>query len=204
MVIAVPQLFYDLIARVFPGFLFLSMICFLSNVLTKAIAIQLLSMKIEYLETFWGSLYFGIVYFIFSYYTGWILSILSDMWPFHKYGVDKMLLDQYPQELKKNYQKIRLENESVGFRIVKLRAEAKMLEASRTGMCIMVSLMFLLVIYQYEAIDIKQIFLISIPGILALIFQKSIKSAVDRYTKNIEAHYDLMFGKANSIYYSKY
>ncbi len=76
-----------------------------------------------------------------------------------------------------------------------------MLEASRTGMSLMTAMLLLLFIHKSlnEGVDfqmlLKQIQLILIPLILALIFQKSIKSAVDRYTKNIEAHYELMFEK---------
>lgn len=210
MVIAVPQLFYDLIARVFPGFLFLSMICFLSIVSIRDYGIQLAITWLKSPDNFWSSLYFGISYFIFSYYIGWILSILSNIKPFYEYSIDKILLRDYPPELKDYYHKIRLENESVGFRIVKLRAEAKMLESSRTAMCIVAFMMLLGFAYEilHEPTDyqqlLKQSSLVFVPAILAIIFQKSIKSAIERYTGNIEAHYRLMFGKVNSIYYSKY
>jgi hypothetical protein len=205
MAIAVPQLFYDLIARVFPGFLFLFVMWFLLNVSTNGELFSVGDIWSRLPDNFLGSLYFGIAYFIFSYYMGWILSILSNIEPFHRYGVDNKL-SQYREEssankvlLKTKYQKIRLENENVGFRIVKLRAEAKMLEAPRTGMCLMAALMLLIFIYRclYEHINIQQLLnqfhLFLAPLIIALIFQKSISSAVERYTGNIEAHFDLMF-----------
>lgn len=59
MVIAVPQLFYDLIARVFPGFLFLSMMWFLPNASTNADCVPLTNMWLKFPDNFWGSLYFG-------------------------------------------------------------------------------------------------------------------------------------------------
>jgi hypothetical protein len=211
MVIAVPQLFYDLIARVFPGFLFLFLIWSLPNVSTDGI--WLVNVLPEIPDNFWGSLYFGIAYFVLSYYVGWILGHLSGISPLNKYGVDyKISLhpeDKSPNStpLKVKYQKIRLANENVGFRIVKLRAEAKMLEASRTEMCLVAALMMAIFIYKYlfDCLDYKQLInqslLFLTPVIIAIIFQRSIADAVERYIGNIEAHYDLMFRGDDALDY---
>jgi hypothetical protein len=212
MAIAVPQLFYDLIARVFPGFLFLFMVWSLPNVSIDGIWLANVLPGIP--DNFWGSLYFGIAYFVFSYYVGWILGILSGISPLYKYGVDHKL-SHHPEDISKNsiplkikYQKIRLANENVGFRIVKLRAEAKMLEASRTGLCLVAALMLLIFTYKYlfERLDywhlLNQFILFLAPLIVAIIFQKSIAVAVERYIGNIEAHYDQMFRVHEALDYN--
>jgi hypothetical protein len=214
MAIAVPQVFYDLIARVLPGFLFLFMMR-LWLISLNFDDVQLANIWFNFPDKFLGSLYFVITYFIFSYYMGWILSILSGMKPFYKYGVDYMISRHSVKPSKMNnyfladkYQKIRLENENVGFRIVKLRAEAKMLEASRTGLCFMTVLMFLSFIYDFwQHIEDFHLYfadiiallgkslMFLIPLIMALLFEKTIAGAVQMYIGNIEIHYDLMFNE---------
>lgn len=214
MAIAVPQLFYDQIARVLPGFLFIFMMQILLNISLNGKDFQLTNMWLNSPDSFWGSLYIGIAYFICSYYMGWILGIISNIKPFCKYSVDNRIkiysddalkVDKYP--LNKKYQKIRLVNENAGFRIVKLRAEAKMLEASRTGMCIMTVLMYLLFIHNfgYERLlyfkifctynIIEQSLTFLIPLIMTFIFENAIERSVRFYTNNVEVHYDLMFNE---------
>ena len=82
-----------------------------------------------------------------------------------------------------------------------------MLEASRTGMCLVAVLMIIIFIYKYlfDYLDYKQLInqslLFLTPIIIAIIFQRSIADAVERYIGNIEAHYDLMFRGDDALDY---
>ena len=123
---AIPQIFYDIIARLIPGFAFF------------------LILKIVFIDTYFrlpnvinlhSPFMLVIGYLIFFYLTGWFLRCLIDLfkgrwlgcvsktkkfkaWLTEKLDEKKMKIS-HTQML----QKIRLRNESAGFRIVKLRAK---------------------------------------------------------------------------------
>ena len=84
---------------------------------------------------FIASLFGGIGYAIICYFVGWLLTAFT--WGSYNSKVkNQHIKDLSERTMREMYHKIRLANPSEGFRIIKLRAEARMLEASRTGMFI--------------------------------------------------------------------
>lgn len=124
----IPQIFYDLIARVLPGFLFLLMLHFeLSGIKVKFI--QLTS------KNSMAIVLIALVCVVLSYFMGRMLFAVKF------YSVEERVKKEYKSKLDKNsisisemYHRIRIKNATEGFCILKLRAEARMLETSRTGM----------------------------------------------------------------------
>jgi hypothetical protein len=127
--IVIPQLFYDLIARVLPGFFFLLILSLgIPNVMT-----QIPLSGSDGTENVMDSVGKGVVVAALSYLLGWVLlsfTCCSKRKPMRA----KNERNNDSKSLNKKYQWIRLSHPAAGFRIVKLRAEARMLETSRTAM----------------------------------------------------------------------
>ena len=140
--ITIPQLFYDLIARILPGFLF----CILYKVIlfnTGYDNIDILKFNsTNFVTSISSSLaYTFIFYFIGSICTPFIL------FSFKKKVMVKIQGDKDELSLRKKYQEIRIKNESVGFRLVKLRAEAKLMECGRTIITFFILILLILVFF---------------------------------------------------------
>jgi len=136
--LTIPQLFYDFIARVFPGFLFLLVLraCLAGTGLApSSVAFLKPSTSIEVLLG-------GLGFLVICYFAGWFLRCIR--WP--------NLQPEETSEFRTMYQRIRLQHPESGFRIVKLRAEARFLEASRVGM--LVVCIVVLMAWAFRATDL--------------------------------------------------
>jgi len=130
--ITIPQLFYDLIARVIPGFLFLLMLGFeFSGTKIKVIPSGVLNNSLAVIML-------AIVCLVLSYLMGWVLLAFTFLSDEEKTKIHHERLEKRIVSIQEMYHRIRIKNEAVGFRILKLRAEARMLESSRTGMIFIV------------------------------------------------------------------
>jgi hypothetical protein len=179
--IVIPQIFYDIIARVLPGFLFLF-----------ALGASI------YNDIYWfgqlggaqdNSLYILFIMisiFILSYFAGWILRTISYN------GMDHLMTELNRPTIRENYQIIRLKNPDAGFRIIKLRAEIRMLEASRNGFVLIILISILQSIIDKSYFSPAFIGKIILFLLLALVFQKAIRPAFDNYIGNIENIYEII------------
>ena len=135
--ITIPQIFYDLIARVLPGFFFLLAL----KIVMSGSGLDLHIFGVAENSNFAASLGNGLGYFFLFYLVGWLLS------SFKIFSFGKAVRDEHEKKWQKNnpseddkltlskmFQRLRIKNQEVGFRIVKLRAEAKMIECTRTAM----------------------------------------------------------------------
>lgn len=149
--VTIPQVFYDLIARVLPGFFFF----FLFKTVVYDTSITINVLKNTGSENFISSLGNGLGYLFIFYLVGWLLHAFT----FCSY--EKKIKNKFEKKINEEnekkqestsftdmYQILRIINPNVGFRIVKLRAEARMIECTRTGMILLAFLvlsLFLLV-----------------------------------------------------------
>jgi len=124
--IVIPQLFYDLIARILPGFFFLTLVLLSLPELTR----YLYPHVIISVDNFVASLGLVVGYAAICYFLGQLFFAFT--WASkqeeicEKHGGSKSINEKY--------QRIRLSHPAAGFRIIKLRAEARMFEATRTAM----------------------------------------------------------------------
>lgn len=118
--LTIPQLYYDLIARVVPGGLFLvaMRLCLMGTGLDPSRVLGFQS------ETSLGVFFEGLRFLALAYVAGWLLRALA--WP--------KLQPKESRRFRMKYQRVRLLHPESGFRLVKLRAEARFLEAGRSGM----------------------------------------------------------------------
>jgi 8-oxo-dGTP pyrophosphatase MutT (NUDIX family) len=194
--VTIPQIFYDLIARVIPGFLFLFMLNFILSGTKFEVSVSVSS------DGSMAILTNAVVYVILSYLAGWMFraatfgSVRDEVKKEHE---SKLTLQGNLPSMSKMYQKIRIENEAVGFRIVKLRAEARMLETSRTGMIYITLISLCLLLGQLVlSTSLKQSPVIwgtklCIPAVLAIAFRKCERRAWNNYFGNILANYEILF-----------
>lgn len=203
--VTIPQLFYDLIARVIPGFLFYCVFKFLIFGLNINIPIILNNSQSNFASTI-GT---GVGVIVIFYFLGIILNSFVFM-SFKekikvKYSVD--IKDKFNgQKLNDLYQCIRLENEGAGFRLVKLRAEAKFVDILRSSLFILLivfsiySLLNFLHILDISNINIYDFvakFLISVLIIIGLRIQE--KKCWDRYYGNIVRIYPIICIKNDMV-----
>lgn len=137
-----------------------------------------------------------------SYLMGWVLqsfSFLSAEQSIKK-EYDSLLDSQkVTLEIREIYDLIRIKNEAAGFRILKRRAEARMLESSRVGMFyvswISLGLILLNVLKQLPSFDISTlewIIRVLIPIVLTLGFWKQEQRAWRGYYHNVINHYKIL------------
>jgi hypothetical protein len=193
--VTIPQLFYDLIARMLPGFLFLFMLGFeLSGTGTELIPQGVLSSNSI------ATILMAIVCGILFYLMGWVLRAFTFL------SVGEKVKAKYESKAKnaisisEMYNRIRIENEAVGFRITKLRAEARMLEASRVGMAfvfvISAGLLLLHALALLPMIGQSTLgwgYKLGVPLILAVAFRRCERGAWNRYYDNVTNHYEILF-----------
>lgn len=196
--VTIPQLFYDLIARVLPGFLFIILI----RVAFAWSGLQILAIFDSNSENFMETIGSGIGYLIISYFLGWAFRAFT-FWSFEAgvrngYEPKKQEGEEY-LSLSDMYQRIRLKHAAAGFRIVKLRAEARMLETTRTAMAVV----FLIVVFHFlhsvathdpfnPTARSTEIAVGTIAAFLFLAFFISEKRAWDQYYGNIPRIYELV------------
>ena len=126
--IIIPQLFYDLIARILPGFLFLILIV----VFIPDIQNQIIILNSQSEPNFIESLGHGLSIIVVCYFLGWLFRA------FIFFSKEKKTMTRDAKYYNQRYQWIRLYNPDAGFRIAKLRAEARMLETTRTALVIFI------------------------------------------------------------------
>ncbi len=198
--IVVPQIFYDLYARVLPGLIFL---------LVLSLGFPELNMYIGAhgstgINNLVDSLGQGFGYAALSYFFGWLFSaftLASKRKAIHNIYSKK----DDPKTLNAKYQWIRLSNSEAGFRIVKLRAEARMFEATRTAMfaIIIFSAAYLLLFPLLDLIEqvswTKGITIIVLALIAAIGFRKCEIKAWDYYWGNVCIIYDILHDKKDPV-----
>jgi hypothetical protein len=193
MSVTIPQIFYDLIARVIPGFLFL-LLLHLELSGTGFEVIQLATSSNNSMAMILSALVYGVL----SYLMGWILGAF--MFGSTSDKIEKKHKLVKDLTISEMVHRIRIKNEVVGFRLVKLRAEAKMLETSRMGMVyvLVVSLGLLLLNGLGSLPSLTQSPLdwgirIGIPLILAIAFRRRESRAWDNYFGRSIIHYEILF-----------
>ena len=157
----IPQLFYDVIARILPGYLFYCIFRLLTFDLKLKLP-EFISTSQSNIATSIGA---GIGIVIIFYFIGVLLTSFT----FSSYKKDvkkkfeKKVKKLYPGlGLNDLYQCIRLKNESAGFRLVKLRAESKFIEVSRSFIVILF-IIFLVIslLHLFKALNIPSYSLLS-------------------------------------------
>ena len=196
--VTIPQIFYDLIARVVPGFLFLLAL----NFQLSATGVEVIQLPTSSSNSIALVLY-ALVYGILSYLMGWVLlaftfGSLRDR--IKEKLKSELNLEEDSISISEMYQRVRIKDEAVGFRIVKLRAEARMLETSRTGMLyISAILLGLLAISKLALIpspDWSRLtwgIRLCVPIVLAVAFRKLERRAWNNYFGNIIINYEILF-----------
>lgn len=194
--ITVPQLFYDFIARIIPGLLFILSLDFMLSK-NPSEAIRQIAMANNSMAVILIPILIGFL----AYIIGWVLYIFT----FRSLSKEirqkhQARLNQGSIKLTEMYQRIRIKNEAVGFRIVKLRAEARMLEASRSGMIYIffITLGYVLLgrLGYVSLLGQNTLFWIiklSITVILAGAFWKGEKRAWNFYNGNVSKCYAILF-----------
>ncbi len=126
----IPQLFYDLLARVIPGTIFLSL------ALAQGFQHALFG-NVRNLESsnFMAALLNGLVFAAAAYFSGWMLGVFSISRVLSYTGIETK-----EKKLRPLYYKIKFKSERAGFPILKLRAEARMLEAIQVAFVILIIL----------------------------------------------------------------
>ncbi len=197
--VTIPQLFYDLIARVLPGFYFLKVWEVIFNK-------ELFSFESS---NNWAQITFtGVAYIAISYVIGWILASPAYLFELKrnssKSKKDKTFKDPYywKQPVKwRTYIKhdwVRLIHEPSGFRLVKLKAEKRMIKSLLTAtiliFTIMITLFSLSNFFNYDItlkIDfffIKALVLSCIAIAFTIINIKMKKT----YTQSLDTHFWLL------------
>lgn len=140
--IVIPQIFFDFIARVIPGLIFILLL----SLGFPALGIDIFRNETSCAGNFIDSLGQGVGYATLSYFLGWLFSALTLASKQNKIREHYEKKDNNKKQLNDKYQWIRLSHPEAGYRIVKLRAEARMLEATRTAMLIIIiiSILYLL------------------------------------------------------------
>jgi len=129
--VTIPQVFYDVIARVLPGYLFLFAI-------NCEVDLRILRSLSASARTSVDAVLNGIGYTVLSYFMGWVL-LAGTVGSLRKRVMGEIEGAREPQQrspsLREMFHRIRIKHPGEGFRILKLRAEARMIETSRTAMC---------------------------------------------------------------------
>jgi len=192
--IVIPQLFYDVIARVIPGFVFLFML-YLCDLKTFSQFLQVTSQSSVNIVDSLGR---GVGLSLICYILGWVIHAVT-VPSFEKSTMEKHKSGDDLVTLRKKYQWVRLTEVEAGFRILKLRAEARMLETLRMGLWILA--LFSLVMNLSKSACPGYIFMtyVTVIGVVCLLSSFAIllrleKEAWDRYWGNVVIVYELLQG----------
>ena len=213
--VVIPQAFYDLIARVAPGFFFLMVLLLALPREVQGVLALGRGPGGNAVE----SLGHGIVYAGLCYFLGWVF--LAFRWA-SKEGPTKSRYEEkhgLKSESKRNskslnymYQWIRLAHPAAGFRIVKLRAEARMLETSRTAMVVAAGIIavcrhgcFLHSCHEWGSIGpaggacIRAVLGLVLALVAVAAFRRCEEKAWTQYWGNIESVYKLLHNRADPV-----
>ncbi|MFA5263985.1 MAG: hypothetical protein WC378_09160 [Opitutaceae bacterium] len=203
--IIIPQVFYDFIARILPG-VFFSILALLSfPEWTGYLSPLALSEKTSFMQ----SLGQGVLYAALCYFLGWLFFAFSPG-TMRDESRRKYQNDGDSKSLNAMYQWIRLSHPPAGFRIVKLRAEARMFQATRTGMIVIVVLAVayvtgLLLFLSPPPWPPDRVFWMrpSLGVLIAIIsflgFRKCEAKAWNYYWSNVRTVYDLLHDTADPV-----
>lgn len=193
--VIIPQVFYDLIARMLPG-VFFSILALLSFPEWVDYVSPLASTE---KNNFVQSLGQGFIYAAICYFLGWVFFAFSS----DSKREEAKKENEIPgdnKSLDAKYQWIRLVHSSAGFRIVKLRAEARMFQATRTGMIAILGLTFVYIAGALlflkpslwppeKAFWLRPVVGLLIAGTTFFRFETRERKAWNYYWKNINAVY---------------
>jgi hypothetical protein len=196
--IVIPQLFYDLIARILPGFFFLTLVLLSLPELTRYLYPHVIISG----DNFVASLGRVVGYAAICYFLGQLFFAFT--WGSKRKAIRKRYEEEIgSKSINEKYQRIRLVHPPSGFRIVKLRAEARMFEATRTAMVAIiiltiVYLCILLILAISESYSINKVtWLRSLIGLLIAMvslygFYKREEKAWENYYGNINIIYKIL------------
>ncbi|MBN1804611.1 MAG: hypothetical protein JW837_05130 [Sedimentisphaerales bacterium] len=195
--IVIPQMFYDLIARILPGFFFLAFV--MLNL--PGLGVYLCRPLISEGGNFVDSLGFVFGYAAICYFLGWFFHSIT-------YSSKREIVRQrHTREGEKTpgekYQRIRIAHPDAGFRVAKLRAEARMVETTRTAMAaiIILTIVYLCIMlfrgfnprYQMMAIIwIRSFVGLFLAGIVYYSFRRCEDEVWGNYYGNIEQIYKIL------------
>lgn len=198
--VTIPQLFYDLIARAIPGSLFLIILSYeisdtgVNGPCLPSLSSDLLSVTL-----------FVLACGIMSYLMGWVIPSYSFLTaePNIKKEYESILKSQkITLPIREMVDLIRIKDEASGFRILKRRAEARMLESSRVGMFYiswialgLVLLNALNVLPSANNSALGWTIKVIIPIILAFAFWKQERRAWQAYYNATISHYKILFAR---------
>jgi len=207
--IVIPQLFYDTIARVIPGVVVLVLVEAYGTIGPdqKAVIKPEFTSVVEAIGN-------GAVLVLIAYVVGWILSGLT--WFSHepKHITTESFSEEPPDSydqmpsLRSQYQWIRLAHTEAGLRIVKLRAEARMLEAIRTTFVLSTSMAGILLLVKLFHVDLLfieastwrlSVLLFMSFAFAIVIYWRLERNAWDNYKGNISRIYKILHDNKNPI-----
>jgi hypothetical protein len=217
--VTIPQVFYDLVARVIPGFAWLIVM----QLYAPGAFATLMPTSAGDSRGVVPALGRGIGYAVACYLIGWILHGLT--WGSMRKRTksakkktghnsentaakDRARTTKIKPSLSKKYQWIRLANPAAGFRIVKLRAEARMLETTRTALFLSAAPIIVLILVKVTSVDVLRtevsIVRLSITLLLTLaaalvIWLKLERRAWANYRGNISSIYGVLHNEADPI-----
>jgi len=200
--LTVPQLFYDVIARVLPGFFFLILL----KVLMQDTGISLEVFRISPTDNAVMTLGYGLGYLFIFYLTGWLLEasvfLSTEKKIKHKFNRQINYENVWLGEnikIDDMFQLLRLRHPEAGFRVVKLRAEARMLESTRCAMYFIILTFLVICLLGYSGFFvIERISPLSwgikfiVPLIIFERLRKLEKPAWKRYFGNVSRIYKLI------------
>ncbi len=185
--LVIPQLFYDVIARILPGFLFL----FILQHGLNGTEFELPGISTAPAENSISILFQGLAYLALCYFCGWSLRALR--WPNLEKSVRKSFEKNDGPSSRKKFQIIRLEHPEAGFRIVKLRAEGRLLEVGRSGMWIAFAVTLIALLITDSPIATVSMFArLSVPLLFSVAFFSFEKRTWRHYYSNIDTLYALI------------
>jgi len=193
--IVIPQLFYDLIARILPGFFFLALVQLSLPELTRYLYPHVITGR----DSFVNSLGLVVGYAVICYFLGQLF--LAFIWG----SKEEEICEKHggSKSINEKYQRIRLSHPAAGFRIIKLRAEARMLETTRTSMpaiivldIVYLCIMIILAISESYSIDkvfwVRPLIGVLISTVSFYGFCRRERKAWKNYYGNINIIYDIL------------
>lgn len=194
----IPQIFYDLIARICPGYF----VCFIFNFVFSGTGFEIGKYGSTSGSDLVATLFKGIGFITLCYFISWVLrsfTFKSYRETIKKETEDNEKFKVEGYDIQRMYQCIRINYPQVGYRIVKLRAEAKMLEGARTGMCyifLFALILFFCSKFNFYSCPISHdgIWFIKlvIPAVFAVSFRLSERPIWKKYYRTIPISYQLL------------
>lgn len=191
--VTIPQIFYDLIARVMPGFFFLK---------GWEVIFGQEALAFENSDRNWADVTFsGIAYLAICYLVGWLLAspatVLEARRALKTEEDGFAETDPRQWNIYCKYDWIRMEHPATGFRIVKLRAEHRMMQSSLAGVIILLVSLVLFLLYRRLALGAELNLLFSLTRFLVLFAVMTalvvlIQKMKKQFERSIEQHFWLL------------